>query len=265
MDLGLEGSVAFVTGGSEGIGKATAQLLAELGCDVAIVARRRELLDSVAADISKASGRRVVGFPGDMSVDADVRRAVDGALKTFGRIDVCVPCAGSSPGGLLHELSDEQWHESLNLKFMGHVRTVRAVLPQMIERKKGAIVVVNGNDGLKASYWEITAGAANAANINFFASIAEQYAPYGIRINTVNPGPVATQRWDRLEKAFARDKGTTQDEAHRHALRSLPLGRICTPQEVANVVAFLASDRASYVTGAHVLVDGAQRKAIMDA
>jgi NAD(P)-dependent dehydrogenase (short-subunit alcohol dehydrogenase family) len=264
VDLGLEGSVAFITGGSQGIGKATAHLLASLGCDVAIVARRRELLDSVASDLSKVTGRRVIGFSGDMSIDADVRAAVDEALNAFGRIDVCVPCAGSSPGGLLDELTDEQWHESLNLKFMGHVRTTRAVIPHMQKRGKGSVVVVNGNDGLKASYWEITAGAANAANVNFFSSIAEQYAPYGIRINTVNPGPVSTQRWDRLEKAFARDKGISQEDAHKHALRSLPLGRICTPEEVANVVAFLASDRASYVTGAHVLVDGAQRKSIMD-
>ena len=264
MDLGPEGRVAFVTGGSDGIGKASAEIFAGLGCEVAIVARGRERLESVAADISQKTGRRVLGFAGDMSVDADVRRTVDQALSAFGRIDICVPCAGSSPGGLLDELTDEQWHASLNLKFMGHVRTVRAVLPHMKERGSGTIVVVNGNDGLKASYWEITAGAANAANINFFSSIAEQYGPYGIRINTVNPGPVLTQRWEGLEKAFARDKKISQEEAHRLALSSLPLGRFCTAEEIANVVVFLASDKASYVTGTHVLVDGGQRKPIMD-
>jgi 3-oxoacyl-[acyl-carrier protein] reductase len=134
----------------------------------------------------------------------------------------------------------------------------------MKARGEGSIVLVVGNDGLKPSYWEMTAGIANAADINFAASLAEQYAPHGIRTNTINPGPVATDRWDGLEKAFARDKGVTQARAHELAVASLPLGRICSAEEVANLVAFIASPRASYVNGAHIPIDGAQRKAIMD-
>src|SRR3954462_12945000 len=109
----------------------------------------------------------------------------------------------------------------------------------MKARGHGAIVLVVGNDGLKPSYWELTAGIANAADINFASSLAEQYGPHGIRVNTVNPGPVATDRGDGLEKAFARDKGVDQERAHELAVSSIPLGRICTPEEVANLVVFL--------------------------
>jgi NAD(P)-dependent dehydrogenase (short-subunit alcohol dehydrogenase family) len=264
VDLGLKDSTALVTGASKGIGYASALALAHEGCDVAINARTAGPLEDAAKQIADATGRRIVPIQGDMSEPEEVERVVSEAIATLGHLDVAITCAGSSPGGLIEELTEEHWRVSLGLKFMGYVRTCKAVLPHMRERGSGNIVLVVGNDGLKPSYWEVTAGAANAADINFASSAAEQYGRYGVRVNTVNPGPVDTDRWDGLEKAFARDKGVSQERAHELAVSSIPLGRICTPEEVANVVAFVASPRASFINGAHIPVDGAQRKALMD-
>jgi 3-oxoacyl-[acyl-carrier protein] reductase len=265
MDLGLAGSKAIVTGGSKGIGRETARILAEEGCDVAVTARDADRLTSVALELSEATGGTVLPFPGDMGVQDDVDRTMAGAIEALGHVDILVTCAGSSPGGLLEGLTEDQWLSSLQLKFMGYVRCCSAVLPHMRERGSGSVVLVVGNDGLKSSYWELTAGVANAADLNFASAMAEQYGRHGVRVNTVNPGPVNTDRWDGLEKRFALDRDIAQDEARRIVLETLPLGRICEPEEIANVVAFLASPRASYISGTHVLADGAQVKGLLDA
>ena len=262
MELGLEDKVALITGGSQGIGLATARLVLEEGAKVAIVARGREGVETALEELGRDDD--LLGLTGDMGLAEEAEAAVAQTIDRFGHVDVLVTCAGSSPGGLVENLTEEQWFASLNLKFMGYVRSCKAILPHMRERGAGSIVLVVGNDGLKPSHWELTPGAANAADQNFASAIAEQYGPYGIRVNTVNPGPVDTGRWDLLEKQMAKDRGISQPEAHDLAVSSIPLGRICKPEEVANLVAFVASPRASFVNGAHIPIDGAQRKALMD-
>jgi NAD(P)-dependent dehydrogenase (short-subunit alcohol dehydrogenase family) len=173
----------------------------------------------------------VIALPGDMSVPEHTERVTEGAIAALGKLDVLVTCAGSSPGGLIEELTENHWAQGLGLKFLGYVRSTKAVLPHMRKRGSGSIVLVVGNDGLKPSYWEVTAGAANAADINFASAMAEQYGRHGVRVNTVNPDPVNTDRWDTLEKAFARDKKVDQARAHELALSSIPFGRICEPRK----------------------------------
>jgi NAD(P)-dependent dehydrogenase (short-subunit alcohol dehydrogenase family) len=264
MELGFDGEVVLITGGSKGIGLESAKLFAEEGCSVAIVARDQAAVDAAVAAITDRGDGEVLGLTGDMTRMEDVERSVAETLERLGRIDVLVTCAGASPGGSLENLTEEQWYSSLHLKLMGYIRACRAVLPHMRERGSGSVVLVVGNDGLKPIHFEVTAGAANAADQNFAAAIAEEYGAHGVRVNTVNPGPVDTDRWDLLEKAIARGRGISQAEARALVESSIPLGRICTAEEVANLVVFLASRRASFINGAHVPIDGAQRKALMD-
>jgi NAD(P)-dependent dehydrogenase (short-subunit alcohol dehydrogenase family) len=264
MELGFDGEVVLITGGSKGIGLESAKLFAEEGCSVAIVARDRAGVDAAVAAITDRGDGEVLGLTGDMTRSEDVERSVAETLEHFGSIDVLVTCAGASPGGSLENLTEDQWYSSLHLKLMGYIRACRAVLPHMRERGSGSVVLVVGNDGLKPIHFEVTAGAANAADQNFAAAIAEEYGAHGVRVNTVNPGPVDTGRWDLLEKAIARGRGISQAEARALVESSIPLGRICRAEEVANLVVFLASRRASFINGAHVPIDGAQRKALMD-
>jgi 3-oxoacyl-[acyl-carrier protein] reductase len=264
MEFGLRGRVALVTGGSKGIGKASALGLAQEGADVAICARGHDLLERVAQEIAQQTGRQVFPIVADLNREEDAQRFVHTAVQHFGHLDILVNCAGSSPGGTLLNLSEQQWMESLNLKFMGYVRTTRAAVPFLRERRWGRIINVIGNDGIKPIYFELTPGAANAAGINFTLAIAEELAPHGITVNAVNPGPVDTERWWGLVRTMAREKGMSEEAANQRAIRSIPLGRLCTAEEVANVVVFLASEKASFVTGALITMDGAQRKALMD-
>jgi NAD(P)-dependent dehydrogenase (short-subunit alcohol dehydrogenase family) len=264
MELGFNGEVVLITGGSQGIGLASAKLFAQEGCNVAIAARDADGIRAALEEIDAAGAGETFGSTGDMTKSEDVERVVAETLDRFGHIDVLVTCAGASPGGSLEDLTEEEWYSSLHLKLMGYVRACRAVLPHMRERGTGSVVLVVGNDGLKPIHFEVTAGAANAADQNFAAAIAEQYGAHGVRVNTVNPGPVDTDRWDLLEKAIAAGRGIGQADARKLVASSIPLGRICTAQEVADLVVFLASSRASFINGAHVPIDGAQRKALMD-
>jgi NAD(P)-dependent dehydrogenase (short-subunit alcohol dehydrogenase family) len=264
MDLQMAGKKAIVTGASEGIGKAITWAFAREGVDVAMCARRKEPLEAVAAEISRATNRQIVPITADLTKPADAENLVKKAHAALGRIDILVNNAGSSPGGVLEHLTEEDWAQSLQLKFMGYVRCMKHVLPIMQKQKKGRVVNLIGNDGVKVSYWEIAPGAANAAGQNLTLSLATQYGKDNISFVCVNPGPVRTERWAGLVKAMARDMNLSFEEADKLAPSSIPLGRIAESEEVANLVTYLASDLAFFVNGTMIEIDGGQDKVLMD-
>ncbi|HEV8438924.1 MAG TPA: SDR family NAD(P)-dependent oxidoreductase [Methylomirabilota bacterium] len=265
MDLHLGGKVALVTGGSEGIGKGIARALAREGCDVAICARRKDVLEAAAAAIRAECGRKVLAVPADLTRREDAENFVNAAAQDLGRIDILVNNAGSAPGGILEALDEAAWMQGLELKFMGYVRCLKAALPIMKRQGGGRVVNLIGNDGVKESYWEIVPGACNAAGQNLTKALAGQYGKFNISFVAVNPGPVRTERWAGLVAAMARDMKLPHEEADRLAPRSIPLGRIAEVEEVANLVAYLASPLAHFVNGTMIEIDGGQQKPLMDA
>ena len=215
MDLQLQGKTALVTGGSEGIGKGIAIVLAKEGVDVAICARRKEPLEQTAAEIAKATNRKIVPIAADLTKDADAKNFIEQGHKALGRVDIMVNNAGSAPGGVIEHLTEADWAKSLQLKFMGYVRCLRYVLPIMVKQGGGRVVNLIGNDGVKPSYWEIAPGAANAAGQNLTMSLAGQYGKHNISFCAVNPGPVRTERWAGLVAAMSRDMKLPYEEADK--------------------------------------------------
>src|SRR6476660_545195 len=264
MDLKLKGKTALITGGSEGIGKGIARTLAREGVDVAICARRKEPLEAAANEISKETGRKIVAIAADLRKDADAKSFIEQGVKALGRVDIMINNAGSAAGGVLEHLSEADWEQSLQLKFMGYVRCLRYVLPIMVKQGGGRVVNLIGNDGVKPSYWEIAPGAANAAGQNLTLSLAGQYGKHNISFCAVNPGPVRTERWAGLVTAMSRDMNLSYEEADKLAPASIPLGRIAEVEEVATLVVMLASPLMHMVNGTQIEVDGGQEKSLMD-
>ena len=262
MSRGLSGRRALVTGGSAGIGFATADRLAAEGVSLALVARNEARLSAARAQIAETHAVDVVQIAADLSVADAPGRVVKQAADALGGIDILVNNAGSSPFGTLEAVSDSDWMSSINLKLMGYVRCTRAAFGVMKEGGGGVIVNVVGMAGRSASPAYVL-GSLNAALLHFTKSAAELGGPHGIRVMAVNPGLTTTDRMEEAIEVWAEDAGMTNEEFRTAYLgERVPVGRFTTPEDVAEAIAYLCSDAAAPVTGSAIQLDGASASGV---
>ena len=257
MDLGLKDRIAIVTGSSRGLGLASAKALAAEGCLVTLCARHEERLRQAADEVGALAGGagRVLAVQADVSQVEGVQRVIEKTAQTFGGIDVLVNNVGLGGGAGLLETSDADWQDAFDQTLLPAVRASRLAVPHMQKRGGGSIVIIASIFGREAG-GRMTYNAVKAAQISLGKSLAQQLAPLNIRVNTLSPGSILFEGgswWRRQQQdpAFIAD----------FVKRELPFGRFGRPDEIGAVVAFLASDRASWISGTSVVVDGCQSRA----
>jgi NAD(P)-dependent dehydrogenase (short-subunit alcohol dehydrogenase family) len=251
MDLQLGGKRALITGGSKGIGRATADVLADEGCDVTLVARDAALLEQAAGAIRARRQVNVQVIPADLSSDETVHRVAAEA----GEIDILVNNAGAIPPGDLLSVDNETWRRAWDLKVFGFISFCRSVYPRMAARKSGVIVNVVGAAGEKFPPGYIAGATGNASLMAFTRALGRQSPADGVRVVGINPGPVATDRLIMLQRDRAA-KTLGDAERWQELFSGMPFGRAATPAEIAYAVAFLASPRSGYTSGTILTIDG---------
>ena len=263
MELGIAGRTAIVGGSSKGMGRATALALAREGANVTICARHVEALEQTAAEIGAATSReQVLPVVADLSQAGDVSRLVDQTVERWGHVDIVVNNAGGPPPGLARETSDEEWHAGMELSLFSVTRLSHLVIPIMRTRGWGRIVnilslsIKEPEDNLAISTVARTAVAAYARTLSF------EVAKDGITVNNVLPGSIATGRLQAVAEMQARFHGRDLGTAMDYRRSRIPTGRFGQPEEVADLISFLASDRAGFITGTSILIDGGQVRAM---
>ncbi|HEY5930944.1 MAG TPA: SDR family oxidoreductase [Burkholderiales bacterium] len=257
MDLGLKHKNVLITGGSKGIGLACARAFLEEGANVAIVSRSRANLDRAVALLPA-----VKAIAADLARTEEAQRMAQEAAALVGPIDVLVNSAGAAKRYSPDELNAESWHAAMDAKYFTYIHAMDAVLPSMRARKRGTVVNIIGTGGKVASPIHIPGGAANSALMLATVGLAGVHGKYGIRINAINPGATITDRIREALELEAKAKGISAEKALEEGQARVPLGRYADPEDVASVTLFLASERASYVTGAILPMDGGSNPVI---
>ena len=259
MQLSLEGKVAIVTGGSKGIGRATALGLMAEGASVLVCARGKEALEETVRLAGDKSEGRVIGMQADLTKGEEIKAVVARCLATFGRVDILVNNAGSARPGDFLQLPDDAWTDDWTLKFFGYVRMAREVLPHIEKQKNGVIINIIGTGALRPVGSYMIGGAANAALNHFTKALADEGAKHGVRVVGINPGPILTERLQRFLSTFSPESNSAEEAMKKMT----PLGRVGKPEEVADLVLFLASERAAFIHGANITIDGGANPGLM--
>jgi len=256
MDLGLNGKVALVAASSKGLGLAVAEELAAEGARLVINARGQESLDNAIEMISHRHGADVLSVAGDVSVRTDAERIVNAASERFGQVDILVTNSGGPPAGRFDDLSADQWDDAVRLLLTSVTDLTRLVLPGMKERRWGRILNVTSIAAKQPVANLILSNSLRAAVTGFSKTLAAEVGEHGITVNTILPGYTATERVEELAQTLANKEGVEPREIKSRWEAEIPLGRLADPKEFAAMAAFLVSERASYITGSSVAVDG---------
>jgi 3-oxoacyl-[acyl-carrier protein] reductase len=263
MDLGISGRVAIVSGGSRGIGRETAREFLEAGVKVMTCSRHSEELNATCRELAQQTGGEVRGVVADMTKPGDIQNLVDATLETYGTVDILVNNAGTMYSGRFEELTEEGLRTQLDTKLFGWMRAIRAVWPIMREKRWGRIVSLIGGAGKEPDPYMFGSGMTNSALLNMTKSLSTEFAPYNVLVNAVCPGWVATDLWKRNAAGLQKELGVqSEEEARRLATKKNALGRFGKPEELANAIAFLCSERASYITGVSLNLDGGRLKGL---
>lgn len=261
MKIDLEGKVAIVTGAGRGIGREIAATLAGEGVTTVVTDVRQEYLDAWADEFARRSWRGQQ-HRCDVRDAAQIERVVATVVEAFGRVDILVNNAGAIRGGAFLDIPDAQWINDWNLKLLGYIRMARAVFPIMQGQGGGRIVNVVGAAARNPTAVYLTGGAANAALVNFTKGLADLGAESNILVTAVSPAATRTERWDSLMEQQAKASGKSVAETRAAAQAPYKLGRIATPEDIADVVCFLTSARASFITGICITVDGGATRGV---
>jgi 3-oxoacyl-[acyl-carrier protein] reductase len=263
LDLGLQGRVAIVAAASKGLGRAVAEELAREGATVAICARNASELEKTAAHIEKSTGRDVFHQAVDVTNPTEVSAFIAAAAERFGHLDICVTNSGGPPSKLFVDTNPEDWRAAVDLLLMSAVFFAKETLPRMQKNKWGRFITITSSAVKQPVDGLLLSNSIRAAVTGLARTLANEYAAYGITVNNVCPGYTRTARLDSLAATISSRTGAQTEAVFADWTRQIPAGRIGTPQEFAAVVAFLASDRASYVNGASVAVDGGMVRSLL--
>jgi NAD(P)-dependent dehydrogenase (short-subunit alcohol dehydrogenase family) len=258
MELGLGGKIVLITGGSKGIGLACAQSFAAEGAKIAICARGREGIDAALAELPGA-----VGFAADLTDAAAAAAMLRAVEAELGPVDVLVNSAGAAKRSPPDELTPAFYRQAMDAKFFAYINVIDPLVKLMAERKSGVIINVIGAGGKIASPVHLAGGAANAALMLVTAGMGNAYAGQGIRVVGINPGLTETGRVAEGVRSDAKLGGITVEEARARAIARIPLGRMAAPEEIADTAVFLASEKASYITGITLTMDGASSPVVL--